>query len=220
MSASRGRKVQQYAPDGYTLIRTFAGMRDALRALSIASDGGIRQAARWHTLFRGSRWAFLDRGIPDDFVQDLPEFPDVPRPSCAHRSAVLNARVAMLDPGGTRVKHVYADLSTARDARMLGHVSSLSRAIKNGTRASGQRWAWWADVPKPLRRAYLARHGLPPRKPRPRSVAVERECVESGEVTRYDTVNAAVLANPMARTTLFAAIADATPRQGYVWRYG
>lgn len=222
----RGSKVQQYAADGRSLVRTFVGFSDALRVLVGAheagsseppSDRGIRLAAERNTLYHGSRWALLDRKSPDGTVQDLPPTAVVPASTSRSKARF----VAMLNPAKTRVDRVFADLTSAKDERGLNSVSAISNALSRGTKSSGQYWQWWDTVDAALKQEYLSRAELPVPMPRVASIAVERSPLAGaeGEVTRFDSVKAAIMGFPMSRGNLLRAIEDKTPYKGFMWRY-
>jgi prophage antirepressor-like protein len=72
---ARGMKVQRYDAEGKTLLATYAGLADITRDPSLAAPVGplAKQAASQRTLYKGFRWAMLDRNLPDDTFQEIGE---------------------------------------------------------------------------------------------------------------------------------------------------
>jgi prophage antirepressor-like protein len=70
---ARGNKVQRYSEDGTTLLKTYPGFADASRDPELDSpvDNMIKQSAANRTVYKGFRWAELDRAAADDTSQDI-----------------------------------------------------------------------------------------------------------------------------------------------------
>jgi hypothetical protein len=75
---TRGNKVQKYSLDGI-LLETYNGLRDVSRKEELLriNEKTIRNAINYNYTYKNFRWLFLDRDLPDDTIQILPENYDI-----------------------------------------------------------------------------------------------------------------------------------------------
>lgn len=69
-----GPKIQRYSEDGEEHVQTYDCMMDAVRDVHTnIKKPTIERAIRSNCIEDGQRWAYLDRSLPDDTVQDIGE---------------------------------------------------------------------------------------------------------------------------------------------------
>jgi prophage antirepressor-like protein len=213
----RGHKVQTYSADGATLLRAFDGTTDAMRrhdGRASTSRPGIKAAIDGRTLYRDRRWAWLDRSLPDDTVQDIG-----PTRTPEHASP-NKGPVAMLTLDRARVVAVFCDMSAAAQDRQFSGVAAISAAVKDGRRCGGHRFEMWDRLLPELRDAYAP----PLPSPRPRANAQQVVALHplSGEVQRsFASVSDVVKEMHIGRRSLQHALASPEPvvLRGAVFRY-
>jgi hypothetical protein len=216
--APRGDRVQRYTSDGKRLLETYAGITSAARdgKLDNPVPAMINGAIEKRKLYKGFRWARLDRSLPPTTVQDIGETVA----ARAHRSGL----VAVLDQKATAITAVYSDSKATAEALNLRGTSPISHARNNHGYAHGHRVMMWYDCPQDLKDAYLAsiggRANLPAPRVRGRGKPVERVDLDTKEVQRtYSSIAHVLTEMEMARKTLWDAIESGEPLRGSVWRY-
>lgn len=214
---ARGDKIQLYTPDGSKLVRTYAGWTDATRDadLDSPSPSMIKHAIAERTVYKGYRWASLDRRLPDDTVQDIGDTVDG-----AH---VRRGLVAMLDLDGSRIVRVFCDQKAAAQNRKFNGVGAISKAIDKGTKSGGHLFRMWVDCSDELRADLIAREGpnaLPAPRETGRGRPVERLDPRTGDVLeRYASVARLLKVVPMGRESLKKAILGNYVFKRNKWRF-
>jgi hypothetical protein len=185
-------------------------MRD--RRVDCAVNTKILQAADENKIYKGFRWAKLDRALPDDTFQALP-------PASNARDPAIGL-VAMITLDGARVDQVFPDQGAAAANRRFKGTGSISTAMKKGVARGGFRFRLWKDVPKPMQDAFLASGGvLPAPRGHYNQHAMEKLDAETGAMLEPFTSVAAVIRKyPVARKALEAAAANGTILKGFRWR--
>jgi hypothetical protein len=146
---ARGQKVQQYTFDGRLLIKTHAGFTEAMRAVPELTSGTlqcIKNAAGSNKIYKGFRWAMLDRSEPDDTVQDLPT-------TIKSRQQTRDL-IAMLNLNKDKIERVFCDMKAAAEDRHV-KMSTMSAGMARGSRCSGFFFKPWFECPDHMRAQYL-----------------------------------------------------------------
>lgn len=216
MTQSRGLKIQKYSLDGLTLVQTYKGYTEAMRhhGTEFMSCQGIAEAIKRNSVYRGNRWATLDRNLPDDTVQVLPAqiIPTV---------SVTFGYVAMMDLDRAHVVKVFPDQLSAAKDRHFASASPICQAIKRQTQSGGHMFMMWSDVTEDIRNAYLAKTTLPPPAPRANSLGVEQLHPITGDVVASHVSIQTALNNgtQSSRKSLLRAIDEGTILRGSKWRF-
>ena len=131
--------MQRYSSDGTILLKTYPGCRRGIEGLRPGQPNAplIKGAAEKKTLYKGFRWAMLDRGLPDHTVQNI---------GVDDRGQDLNKQgfVAMFDLDEERIVRVFADQKAAAEDRRF-RASCTSTAIKLHRRSGGHYFKMWHD---------------------------------------------------------------------------
>jgi hypothetical protein len=101
----------------------------------------VRTAAETNTVYKGFRWALLDRSLPDDTIQTLDPTVD----SATRRTGF----VAMLRLDRSRIEKVFCDQKAAAEDRQFKAKAAICSAIKNGARFGGHYFAQGHDCGDP-----------------------------------------------------------------------
>jgi hypothetical protein len=165
---SRGNKIQRYSSDGKTLLETYPGCAEATRDPKLDTPVArlVVCASANKSLYKGFRWATLDRSLPDDHVQDIGETVDM--------TTTRQGYVAMLDLDMKEIVKVFPDQKAAAEDRKFSGVSSITNAITRGTKSGGHYFKMWFDCSQDLKDEYLANHTLPDPRVRANSKVVEQ----------------------------------------------
>jgi hypothetical protein len=213
---ARGDKVQRYSPDGRELLGTYVGLTEATRSVESTAPPQpslIRLAAKNNTVYKGFRWALLDRSLPDDTHHDLP--PTVETPT------LRKGFVAMLDLDCERVVQVFCDQKAAAQDRHFKSCAPICSALSKGTQSGGHRWAMWDDVDDALRQAFLSQGGeLPEARARSGAFAIQQLHPITQEVIRtFATVSLVTKEMRMSRQSVYSAIDQGSVAKGFLWRF-
>ncbi len=165
---ARGPKVQRYSPNGEGLMDTYSGFTDAARDLTLDNPVApmIREAAKNKTIYKGFRWAMLDRALDDTTVQQIGE--------TLQSKQVKTGAIAMLHLNKTHIVEVFPDMSAASEARGFASCSAISTALRNQKPSSGHYWSSWYDCSDELKAQYLTTHKLPPPRLRVNAELIEQ----------------------------------------------
>lgn len=211
---SRGTKIQRYTPDGKTLLETYPGCAEAARdsKLNAPVAASIRLAIADKTVYKGYRWAALDRAKPDDTIQDIGPTSDA--------KTTRQGFVAMLNLTQTQIVKVFCDQKAAAEDRQFKGVAAISNAIKRGSKSGGHMFRMWYDCEEELKDAYLLSNELPQPRVRANSKPVEQINPLTGEVVkRFSSIEHIKTAMRVARQSLNTAIEFKHVLKGYKWRY-
>lgn len=205
---ARGDKVQQYSPDGRTLIRTHVGLTDANRHVR-GTLQAMKTAAKTRKLYKNFRWAFLKRDQPDDTVQDIG--------STVESRTQTRGLVAMLSPKGDRIECVYCDMKEAGEQRDV-KMSAISRAVKLGTKCRGSLWKPWDACDEHMKLEWIAHHTLPEPRVRVNGQVVLQLDPISRQVQRtFSSMCDVLKAIRSGRKQLKEAIAKGTILHQSIW---
>lgn len=206
-TVTRGPKVQRYSADGKTLIKTYACFLDAVRDKDLEVEdlapttNAMKDAIKARTLYKGFRWAALDREAADDTAQDIGD--------TVESHTISHGVVAGLNLDRTRIERVFADQKDAAEELRLKGLASVSQALKqagsnNPRMTRGMYLRYWRDCPVEMRDEFLSRGGVLP-EPRKRANAVEVVAtnVVTGDVRKFSSVAAAQAALKVGRATIF-----------------
>ena len=212
---ARGDKVQLYSSDGKTLLKTYSSAISAMRDknLSGPTRPKINDAAQNNTLYRGYRWALLDRELPDDTLQSLaPTVEDIVEPN--------KGFVAMLNLDKNLVINVFCDQKAASADRKFKTGAAISKAIKQGTKSGGHYFAMWASLSENLKNDYLKNNTLPePRENSNGNPVLKIDPTTKKVIKKYNTTNDVIKEHKMSRISLHSAIETGSVRFDAIWKF-
>lgn len=211
---ARGMKIQRYTPDGQTLLHTYPGCAEAARDPQLAAPVAqlICSAISTHTVYKGFRWAALDRSLPDGTVQDIG--------ATVPSKQVKKGMVAMLDLDRANIVDVFPDMKAAAENRKFKGLAAISTAIKKRSQSGGHMWSMWHDCSEELQAVFLQRAQLPDLRKRSNGQSVQQVHPLTGCVVKRFASVAHVQTNlRISRGALKTAIENARLAKGYLWRY-
>lgn len=210
---ARGSKVQRYS-ETCVLLETYPGCAEATRdpKLDKPVANMIKTAAAGKTLYKGFRWAMLDRHLPDDTVQDIGD--------TVEAKTVKRGLVAMLDLDRSKVIKVFCDHKAAAEDRKFKGLAAISAAVKKKTQSGGHMWSMWYDVDEALKQAYLADHELPNPRVATNGKQIHKIHPITGDIVKSYSSAAHVMQElRVARLSLYDAISNGCILKGYKWTY-
>ena len=105
------RKVQQYDPNTFKLIKTYEGLMDVIRCNPKYSKFGIKKAAEDDTIYSGYRWFFIE---PDTEIKEY----KIP-PTVKSQASSIPRYIAFLNKEKTKIEKVYpSQRSAGKDLKM------------------------------------------------------------------------------------------------------
>ncbi len=211
---ARGNKIQRYSKDGKTLIKTYESYVYAMRDKELADPtrNAIKEAIKTNTIYKNFRWAELDRSLPDDTIQELPD--------TVESKTVKIGYVAMLNLDKDKIVNVFCDQKAAAEDRKFTSSASVSNAIKRGSVSGGHYFMMWHDCSSELKEEYLKTSTLPQKRVAVNGVQVEQLHPVTNEVLKYyPSCEDIVKEYKISRQTLKSAIDYNYIVKGYKWRY-
>jgi hypothetical protein len=187
---TRGPKVQRYSPDGAALIKTYPSFMEASRDADLHDNApcrsAIAEAIKDRTIYKGFRWAALDRDAPDSTVQNIGETND-------SANVVQRGFVAALNLDRTRIERVFSDQKDAAVQLKLKGLASVSMALQmcdaeTPRMTRGTYLRYWRNCAPDLRDEYLTRGELPEPRVSARALSVVATNVVTGETRRFASI--------------------------------
>lgn len=210
-----GKKVQRYSNDGNVLLETYECMAAATRDIKLDSPmwKSIRESVKNKSVYKGFRWAFLERDQPDNTIQDIGETNEMIIPT-------NKGYVAMLNPQNTRIEKVYCDMKAATEDLELKSVASISNAVKRESKCLGRYFKMWFDCDENLKQDYLHGNVLPPNRVKVNGKPIEQICpFTQNVVKKYSSVNDLIKEQRVGRGSIIKALDNYSPLKGYLWKY-
>ena len=211
---ARGPKIQRYSEDGRELIRTYAGHTEASRDVTLDRPIPplIRNHAHARTVYKGFRWAELDRDLPDDTIQDIGE--------TVESKTVRKGMVAMIDIDKTRIMQVFCDKKEASSKRKVTP-SAITKACQLQTMSSGHFWQMWHDCDEKFRTEYHENGGvLPAAREQNTHQKIHRvDPISGSHLVTFESVADCIKEMKFSRHTLKEAIETERILKGSRWKY-
>jgi prophage antirepressor-like protein len=210
---TRGDKIQRYSCDGKRLLATYPGCAEAARLAEgpVSAANLIRIAIAKRTIYKGFRWAKLERTLPDETVQDIGE-------SVITRTN-NKGLLAMLALDKSHIVKVFADMKAAAEDRQFKGMAAISTAMKNGTKSGGHYFCPWYECDEALKSEYLTRCQLPEERVRSNGMMIEQVHALTGNVLkRFASVQSVQKTMRIARASLKRALYEGSILKGYKWR--
>ena len=212
---ARGQKVQCYSQDGKTLLQTYEGHTDAIRKLALEDPSALRikAAIQNKTVYRGFRWASLDRHLANDTFQDIGETEE--------SIQIKKGLVAMLNIAKTRIEKVYCDQKEAKEDRQLKSAGAVCTALKLQRKCQGHYFMMWNDCSEELQSDYIARgNTLPEKRQLSTSRSIEKlHPITGNPMQKYASVADVLHEMRISRKSLQNAAEFGHIVKGFKWRY-
>jgi prophage antirepressor-like protein len=211
---TRGDKIQRYSSDGKTLLKTYESYAFAIRDSEIpyATRSALKQAIRNNSIYKGFRWAELERNLSDETIQILDE-----------TSNLVPSRkgfVAMLNLDKNKIVDVFPDQKAASENRKFKGCAAICAAIKRESISGGHYFKMWFDCSKDLQEQYLQHHQMPEK----RKVAGHQNVYQVHPVSGLDlkffsSIEDVIKEFKISRQTLRNASQYNIICKGYRWRF-
>lgn len=210
---TRGNKIQRYSQDGKTLIKTYDSYICATRDKELANPSrpALKKAIDTNTIYKDFRWMELDRSLPDDTIQDLPD--------TIESKIIKIGYIAMLNLDKDKIVNVFCDQKAASEERKFTSSASISNAIKRNSVSGGHYFMMWHDCSQELKDEYLKYNSLPQKRAPINGVQIEQLHPITNEVLKlYSTCEDVLREFKMSRLTLKTAMQYNYIVKGYKWQ--
>jgi prophage antirepressor-like protein len=211
---TNGRKIQKYTPDGI-LVNTFSGLTNAIRTdiSENLSEGGLKFAINKKIEYRGHRWVYLDKELPDNTIQDIGDN------NTTIRRIPIDF-IAMLDIDNKYIINVFESQSEAAKSRHLSTTSSIYNSIKNNALCKGHRFKFFSKCTEEQKNKYLENNKLPENNRNFNSKKVKQINPITNEVmVIYNSFTELRSKLQIGSTKIKQVIKDDEIYKGYKWSY-
>lgn len=211
---TRGRKIQKYTPDG-KLISTYTGLTNAIRSEvnDKLSEGGLKFAIERNIEYRGFRWFYLDRNLPDDTIQDIGENNTVIK-------KIPIDLIAMLDINNEYIINVYENQIAAAKSRHLISTSGIYNSIKNNGLCSGHHFNFYTKCTEEQKNKYLENNTIPEIKRKFNAIKIKQINPITNEVIEIHNSLTDIRSKfQIGATKIKQVINDEEVYNGYKWSY-
>lgn len=212
---AKGKKVQRYSNDGNVLLETYNCMATATRDIKLDSPmwKSIKESIKNKSVYKGFRWAFLERDQPDNTIQDIGATNEMIIPT-------NKGYVAMLNPQKTRIEKIYCDMKAVTEDLELKSIASVSNAVKRESKCLGRYFKMWFDCDENLKQDYLHGNVLPPNRVKVNGKPIEQICPFTNNVVKkYNSVSDLIKEQRVGRGSIIKALNNNSPLKGYFWKY-
>jgi len=210
---TRGNKVQKYSLDGI-LLETYNGLRDVSRKEELLriNEKTIRNAINYNYTYKNFRWLFLDRDLPDDTIQILPE-------TVEHKINPVDY-IVMLDNTKTKIIEIFSNQYEAAQNRKLASTTCIYNSIKKNKECKGHYFCYYNDCPNELKEKYLETNRLPEFKRRFNAIKVNQiNPYDDSIVKTFNSYSEIELKFQIGMTKLKEVINNKEIYKGYKWSF-
>ena len=209
-----GNKVQKYN-DKLELVETYSRIIEVMRVKQYSefSRSGIQNAIIDKTIYKGFRWASLDRNLPDETIQDIGE-------TC-FKNIVKTGYAATLTKDGKSIVKVYANFKELGISEgYKGSDAVLKRMKKGKSLDDGRILKRYSDVESEIKDEWLKNNELPIIKNNHVSIGINKLDPHTNEVLKtYSSQVEVVTKYGMAPRTLRSAIKGNIVQRRFKWSY-
>jgi hypothetical protein len=203
------RRIQQYDPTTFKLIKTYDGLMDTIRTNPTFSQVGIKMAATKNTIYQGYRWFYIQP------YQEIKEYtiPD----TVSMQASSIPRYIALLDKEQKNVINVFISQSRASEELGISRKQTINECIHNGRLLKNMYYVKFFDeLSDELKATYDK--PLPKNKPSPFSKKINQVDPNTKEIIKtFDNIADVIKVFYMSRSSLKRAIETQTPHQGYIW---
>ena len=209
-----GNKVQKYN-ENLELIETYCQIIDVMRVKQYSgfSRSGVDRACKDKTMYKGFRWAYLDRHLDDYTIQNIGETVVIKVPKTGY--------AATLTPDKGCIVEVFADFKQlGLDYGYKGSDAVLKRMKNNKPLDDGCFMARFSELDIEIQKEWLKNNELPEKKSNHTSIGIYRlDSVTKKILYEYKTQDRVLIDYRINRRTLRDAINGDIILRGYKWSY-
>ena len=203
------RRVQQYDPTTFKLIKTYDGLMDAIRTNPQLSKIGVKTAATKNTIYQGYRWYFIQ---PDQETKEymIPE--TVPM-----QASSTPRFVALLDKEQETIINVFSSQAHASKELGIKRKQTINDCLHTGRLFKNAfHFRFFDEISDEIKSQYDKQ--LPNNTSSPFSTKIHQIDQNTKTILHtYDSIADVLKVFYMSRASLKRAIATQTPNQGYIW---
>ena len=126
----------------------------------------------------------------------------------------------MLNLDKTRIERVFPDQKSAAEFCKFKSITSISSAIKRGSKSCGHYMVFWSNCPEELREDYTAHHTLPEMPIRSGArVVLQLHPITQDVIKRHHSIQDVIRDHKMSRRALQESIQANIICHGFFWKY-
>lgn len=207
----KGPKVQKYSLDS-KLIKTYLGIRDVARTEYRIDESALRLAIKNNYIYKDFRWLFLDKDLPDDTIQELPEIK-------LHKNIPVEF-IVMLDNTKTKIIEIFSGQKEASENRKLASTLCIYKSIKYNIECKGHYFILYSNCPNDLLDKYLETNKLPEIKRHFNAVKVKQiNPINNELIEEFSSYNEVCLKYQISLKKIKEAIKTNEIYKGFKWSY-
>lgn len=215
ITVGRGDKIQIYNSETSELIYTFNSLIDTTRENQYVPDCSkpmILNALKNNIEYKNYRWMRLNRKLPDNTVQELPEAAD-------NTKHINIGYIAMINLERTRIEKVFPDMLSASADRQFKTDAAISKAIRQQSKSGGHYFMMWTNCSNELQNKYLSREELPDKPLRSNSIQVNKiDLINNTIIHTYRCQEDIIKEYKIGRKSLKDAIDHNYTLKGFKWQ--
>jgi hypothetical protein len=205
------RKVQQYDPATFKLIKTYEGLMDVIRCNPKFSKFGVKKAAEDDMVYCDYRWFFIE---PDAEIKEY----TIP-PTVESQASSIPRMIAFLNKEKTKIEKVYpSQHSAGKDLKM--RIQTINEGIKSAKLVKQTYFiCFYDDLSDELKNEYLSHSELPKKIKHVNSTGVQQIDPTTKKVIKtYESIADVLKEFYMSRASLKRAMETNVVHQDFLWR--
>jgi hypothetical protein len=149
-----GPRLQQINPETLTLTKVYDSVAECIKETNFKiKRPSIVKAINENTVYRGYRWAFVDRDADPTIITDI-------QPTKQTQSQNVGY-IAKLNLDKSEILNVYIDRKTAAKNNNYSSLSALNNPVKNETLTNGHYYILYEKCSDNLKDDFVEKHGEP-----------------------------------------------------------
>lgn len=211
---TRNRKVQQYDPISFELIKTFDGLMDVIRNMPNMNMtvSGIKNAYIKNTIYNGYRWLLIDRN-DEGIKYELP-------PTVEITSSIPYLIAMFTKDDKTRIENVFASHGEAAEGINITRKQTINDAIKKNSLVRNKYYFKnFYECSEELKNEYLSRSKLPNPILRKGLKITQIDIKTQNIIAIFNSINDVLKKFCMSRASLKRACTNQEAHKGFLWKF-
>jgi hypothetical protein len=145
-----GPRLQKINPENMQLVKVYESVSECMKEDANIKRPSINKAIQENTIYNGFRWAFVERTIDPNILQNI-------QPTKITKSQNLGY-IAKLNSEKTQILNVYLDRKTASTQNNYQSISALDNPVRSGTITNGHYYMLYDKCEDDLKNEFIIRN--------------------------------------------------------------
>jgi len=210
---TRNRKVQQYDPISFELIKTFDGLMDVIRNMHNMNMtvSGIKNVYIKNTIYNGYRWLLIDRN-DEGIKYELPPTVEI--------ISSIPYLIAMFTKDKTRIENVFASHGEAAEGINITRKQTINDAIKKNSLVRNKYYFKnFYECSDEIKNEYLSRSKLPNQILRKGLKITQIDIKTLNIIATFNSINDVLKKFCISRASLKRACTNQEAHKGFLWKF-